>query len=347
RGHHADVACGVARAAQGPPSAVDAVPRRAQLEVDDGRGGRREMKRHTLNTDHPWLRADPTVLATYNAHDGVNTARLIPHLWEELRARPGNDTFYREEVWPTIQPILAMMLRGIPIDLAERTRLRRSFRAEVRECDRLLCEAAGYPYVDMYADDYDRAHTFKPNSDTHVRRWLFGGDRTRAERGAEVEVARPKRKSDSPIIVKCLGLQPALKTDEGQWSVAQDSLLSLLQSHWRKMDEPFRPIIHALLHRARFVKLDEYLDFETEDRGEGSRVYPTIKPTGTKSLRLAYADPAVHSWAKELRSMVRARPGYLLVGPDYSQVEARIAAYPPEAAADTALPARTEKNCDP
>src|SRR5690606_4507177 len=150
-----------------------------------------------------------------------------------------------------------------PIDLAERTRLRRSFRAEVRECDRLLCEAVGYPYVDMYADDYDRAHTFKPNSDTHVRRWLFGGDRTRAERGAEVEVARPKRKSDSPIIVKCLGLQPALKTDEGQWSVAPDPPLSPPGPRWRNTADPLPPTIDALLHRARRGNRDEYLDRES------------------------------------------------------------------------------------
>lgn len=276
------------------------------------------MRQHALNSDHPWLKADPLRLAVYNSHDGIETAKLIPHMQAELAARPGNDTFYAEEVWPTIKPLLAMMDRGIPIDLAERTRLRRSFRAEVRACDEVICRAANQPFVDAYTKT---AGGFNPNSDTQIRRWLFGGDRTTAPPGTPVEVAKG-------TTLPCLGLKPTRRTDGGAWSVAQDALLSVLgPSNWRKMDEPHRPLLHALLHRSRFVKLDEYLDFETDDRGDGPRVYPTIKPFGTKSLRLAYADPAVHSWATELRTMVAARPGHLFVGADYSQIEARIPAY--------------------
>ena len=42
------------------------------------------------------------------------------------------------------------------------------------------------------------------------------------------------------------------------------------------------------------------------------------------SGRYAYADPPVHSWPDEIRHLVRARPGHVIVGLDYSAVESRV-----------------------
>jgi hypothetical protein len=91
----------------------------------------------------------------------------------------------------------------------------------------------------------------------------------------------------------------------------------------RKGDEPYRLLVLALLHRSRFVKLDEYLTFEHTE----GRIYPTVKMAGTETLRFAYADPALHSWASEIRSVVRPLDGHTLVKADFSQLEARLAAY--------------------
>jgi hypothetical protein len=59
-------------------------------------------------------------------------------------------------------------------------------------------------------------------------------------------------------------------------------------------------------------------------RSRVGRVYPTIKMTGTESGRFSYADPPVHSWPDEIRHLVRPREGYLWLGTDYQQVEARV-----------------------
>jgi DNA polymerase I-like protein with 3'-5' exonuclease and polymerase domains len=268
-----------------------------------------------VTSDHPWFALPDDTIATYNAWDCLATARLAKGL-PDLLSQHGQMDFYEREMLPALGPTMRMQARGLPIDTAIRTQLRRQFRHEVRTCDKLLCDLAGHPYRDMYDDD---AKGFNPNSDTQVRRWLFGGDRDTVPEGSEVPVAKG-------IAVKCLGLKPATKTDGGAWSVDQDALVRVLRD-LRKRDEPHRPLLYALTHRSRYVKLDEYLEFEVEDRGEGNRVYPAVKLHGTKTMRFAYADPPVHSWAEELHSMVRARPGYLLVKADFAAIEARVAAY--------------------
>ena len=104
----------------------------------------------------------------------------------------------------------------------------------------------------------------------------------------------------------------------------KDNLVRVLRD-LRKMDEHARPAIENLLHRSRLVKLDEYLDFETE-RGVDRvhRLFPVVKMTGTKTLRFAYADPPIHSWADEIRGVVCAPPGKVFVAGDWSALEARI-----------------------
>lgn len=275
-----------------------------------------------VTTDHKWIQLGDQEIATYCCFDTVSTAALAPTLVEALKASRQWD-FYQREVAPVIPALLAMARRGVPIDQAERTRLRRSFRAEVRACDEVLFKAAGYPYQDPYGPTPKGAQ-FNPNSDTQIRRWLFGGDRTVEPPDTRVMVAKPKLKADGDgVFVSCLGLRPAGKTEGKMWSVDLTNLVRVVRD-LRVMDEPHREVLYALTHRARYVKLDEYLDFPVE---EDSRVRPTWKLHGTKSLRLAVSDPALHSWAEELRSMVRARPGYVFVRADFAAVEARMAAY--------------------
>jgi DNA polymerase I-like protein with 3'-5' exonuclease and polymerase domains len=259
------------------------------------------------------LKLGDEVIGRYNSYDTWTTARLAQHLLGQLESHH-QLPFYKAEIEPVIPAILALGRHGLLIDQGERTRLRRSFRAEVHTQDQLLATAAGHPYTDPY--EKPPKVWFNPNSDTQVRRWLFGGDKTTAPSGAAVLVAKG-------VEVQCLGLKPAGKTEGGQWSVDLTNLVRVVRD-LRKGDEPVRPILYALCHRTRYVKLDEYLDFDIDSDG---RVRPTWKLHGTKSFRLAVANPPIHSWAEELRSMVVAAPGYVLVKADLMAVEARMAAY--------------------
>lgn len=282
----------------------------------------------TVNTAHPWVALSDDKIATYNAYDVWTTARLareLPALMEDH----GQWEFYQREVAPLIPAVMAMQARGIPVDLAERTRTRRKLRAEVRAADTLIYITANQ----SFADPYSERKGFNSNSDIQIRRWLFGGDRTTLPKGTLIEVKKG-------IHLNCLGLKPAgrTKTQEGPggWSVDQENL-SRVYRDLRKMDEAHRPLLLALLHRSRFTKLDEYLEFKAVDRGDGPRIYPTVKMHGTKSMRFAYSDPALHSWAAEIRSVVAAPAGFALVKGDFSQIEARLAAYIPNDPLDIAV----------
>jgi hypothetical protein len=283
-----------------------------------------------VTTDHKWVALADDIIGAYNSWDTYATAGLAKVLPTLLP--PDQLAFYHREVRSNLPAILAMMERGLPVDLAAKERIRRSLRSEVRTADRYLYPYANHFYQDPYAP---RKGVFNTNSDTQVRRWLFGGDRKVAPIGDPVEVVKG-------VVVKCLGLKPAGKTDEGLWSVDQDNLTRVLRD-LRKMDEPHRVAVLALLHRSRSNKLDEYLDFDWEDRGQGPRIYPTIKPHGTKSLRFAYSDPALHSWSKEIRGTISCREGWTLVKADFSQIEARLAAYLSGDQLDIAIYERKDK----
>jgi hypothetical protein len=259
-------------------------------------------------------------------------------VYKALRGRleaSGQWRFWAEEWWPLLPAVVAMQARGLPIDMAEQTRLRRRFRGEVRLVDGWICGQAGHPIADTF--DPDRPDGFNPNSDTQIRRWLFGCDKgePKVARGESIEVKKG-------VLVPCCGLKPATKTVGGAWSVDKDALTRVLRD-MRKMDEPFRLLVLALLHRCRFVKLDEYLTFDHE----GGRLYPTIKMAGTETLRFAYADPALHSWAKEIRSIVKPLEGTVFVKADFSQLEARLAAYLSGDQADIAVYERTDAKPHP
>ena len=241
-----------------------------------------------------WEGTPDDKIGPYCCWDTLATVRLAKRL-PELLSSHGQLEFHRREIEPCYAAVIAMQLRGIPIDTTVRSRLRREFRAEVREADRYLCEAKGAPYIDFWDEGYKKYKGFKPNSDAQVRKWLF----------------------------EDLHLRPAGRTETGLPSVDQENLSKIIRDA-RAMDRPHLPVLYALAHRSRYLKLDEYLTFDIASDG---RAYPTVKMHGTESLRFAYANPPLHSWAEEIRSMVVAPPGRMLVKADFSQIEARLAAY--------------------
>jgi DNA polymerase-1 len=97
--------------------------------------------------------------------------------------------------------------------------------------------------------------------------------------------------------------------------------------HLRKKDQDYTTRLHELFHRSRLQTiLERYLVVEGDIDG---RVRPTIKLGGTETGRFAYAGgpgEAVQQWPHEIRGLIRARPGFVFVGRDYSQIEARILA---------------------
>lgn len=265
-------------------------------------------------------------LALYNSHDLVATARSWLALRRELKDH-GQWSFYRNNVWPMVEVCYQMQSRGLPISESKRTELLERYRGELAENDQILhdtyrrtarCEhesaeavfglfqwlfpppgKAGAkfrrrraPFTKAQWDKLSKVLTLNPDSDPQMRRWLY----------------------------EDLALKPTLRTEGGSWSVSQEALLRIYQ-RLRKKDEPWIPVLHALLHRSRInTILERYMGFEIVN----GRAYPIVKVHGAETGRLAYSNPAVQQWPPEIRGMLQAKDGFVLLSGDYSQLEVRI-----------------------
>ena len=247
------------------------------------------MRLGTVNTQHKWLQIPDRELAIYNGIDCLATAEAIPVLLEEAR---DHDllAYWEREVWPLADAVVAMQKRGIHCDQANRRDYTTKVKAELAEVDaELLADAPAY----LAEPTGDSPNSL--GSGLKVGKWLY----------------------------EELGLRVGKRSETGRPSVDQEALLGLWRN-LRKRDAPAKRHLENLLHRSRLRTISQrYLSFDVWPDG---RVHPTIKMIGTETLRFAYADPPIQQWPEECRQMLSARPGHILVGADYSQLEARIAA---------------------
>jgi DNA polymerase-1 len=241
-----------------------------------------------VNTSHKWLNIDDHTLGIYNAYDTYATAKLAKAFPDILRQH-GNWDYFNRYIKPLMPAALAMQLRGLPIDEDARRELKTSLKKELLECDN---------FITAYATERRYVYTEKfPNSNQQLAAFLY----------------------------TFLRLPCMKKTDDGQPSVDQESLTLLLNTLDEAQTAQYEELLHALFHRSRLKTiLERYLSFVCD--GDG-RLRPTAKMLGTKTFRYAYAAPALQQWVKEIRHVVRARPGYVILSSDYQQLEARIYAY--------------------
>lgn len=206
---------------------------------------------------------------------------------EAEMADQGMDGYWRERYWPLVPAILDMQRRGLRANLEARDRYRRQVEDELAECNETILRAARSA----------RHEIDNVGSDDQLAPFLFG----------------------------TLGLKPARMTDSGKRPSLDQAALLTVYKNLRKKDAEAKPVVEALLHRSRLhTILVRYLSFQVDSDG---RVRPRIKLGGAGTGRLAYADPALQQWPDEARHIFVAEPGCVLVGADYSQLEARINAY--------------------
>ena len=250
---------------------------------------------YAANRNHKFLRIPDDVMARYNAFDCYYTARLAQELNREINSDrySRQAEWYRDVVTPLQGAVMDMEARGVPVDMARRDKFARDTAAELHAATETVRR-----HADAYGFDY--TETF-PNSDKQVRAFLYDH----------------------------LGLRPAGRTNKGKgkdYSVDLKNLVSVIKK-LRVRDKEHLPMLEALTHRSRLKTIYErYCDFPVRN----GRVYPTVKLTGTKTFRYAYKDPALQQFPPETRVFLGTAgvmaDDRLLLGIDYSQLEARILA---------------------
>lgn len=201
----------------------------------------------------------------------------------------GNLPFWNEHFWPMAQVTVDMQRRGVG-------QLDKDARNQYRR--RLRSEIA----------DLDKAILEGVKGDYNEK--LFNSPKQLAK-----------------LLYDEWGLKDPPRTHKRPARSTDLSALAWVLENLRKKDEWVVPRLHDLFHRSRLQTiLERYLSVEGDPDG---RVRPTIKLTGTETLRLAYSGgpgEALQQWPHESRSLIRASPGKLFIARDYSQLEARILA---------------------
>lgn len=251
------------------------------------------MGKFSATTQHKFLNLPDLTLHCYNLWDSHYTAALLPRELAELRSRrfdPAQLRWYQEVIQPLQRSVIEKCHRGLGVNRPARSAFAAATRRELQQTDDAIRRDAakrGFRYTDKF-----------PNSDPQVAAFLFG----------------------DPSAGGC-GLRSHKQTESGNRpSADQDAKLRCLRK-LRKKDEHARQVLLDLCHRTRLqTMLERYVSFEVDT---DSRVRPDIKIAATKTWRMAYADPAIQQFPKEVRHYIEAKPGHLLLAADYSQLEAR------------------------
>ena len=140
--------------------------------------------------------------------------------------------------------------------------------------------------------------------------------------GEPFNIASPKQLG--VILFEKLGLPAGKKTKTG-YSTNADVLDFLKDKH---------PIVAKILEYRSYTKLKStYVDGFMKLIGEDGRIHSSFNQTETRTGRISSAEPNMQNipvrteLGSNLRKFFKARPGYLLVDADYSQIELRVLAH--------------------
>lgn len=137
--------------------------------------------------------------------------------------------------------------------------------------------------------------------------------------GEKFNIASPKQLGT--ILFEKLGLPAGKKTKTG-YSTNADVLDYLKDKH---------PIVPLILDYRTVTKLKStYVDGFMKLIGEDGRIHSSFNQTETRTGRISSTEPNMQNipvrteLGSNLRKFFKARPGYLLVDADYSQIELRV-----------------------
>ena len=140
--------------------------------------------------------------------------------------------------------------------------------------------------------------------------------------GEEFNINSPKQLG--VILFEKLGLPPVKKTKTG-YSTNAEVLEKLRWQH---------PVVDSILEYRQYAKLKStYVDGLTKVIGHDGRIRTTFQNTVTATGRLSSTEPNLQNipvrteLGAEMRYMFHARPGWVLVDADYSQIELRLLAH--------------------
>ncbi len=253
-----------------------------------------------VTQSHAWLNIPNDIMGRYNAFDCLATARAYKTLTREM-TKNGQQAYWEKSYWPWVPSIMAIQSRGLRVNVSAKTLYRRRIRAELRE-------------IDSYLEDVSGVLGFNARSPIQIGKFLYD-DLGLKPTKRTAKTGKPSRDQDA--------LYRLWRQESSRWL----KLKGKDNKHGTKVLETVR-VLETLIHYSKLNTIDtRYLDKKHLKLDDNDRVYPTIKPHGAETGRVAYSKPALQQWTQEIRHIIIPRMGYVFVARDYLQLEARILAY--------------------
>lgn len=281
-------------------------------------------------------KADPYILGKYGAKDTILTYRLFLDLVPELYNQGLDKFFYEEESMPLLKgPTYELNTTGLQVDVKALQTLKKTLEAECEEAKAFI-----YREIDTYVKEKypgtTKANTFNIGASQQLSWLLFG--RLGLEFGTLTKGGKLVSKSLLGSIPYSYGAKHSFIEEcfrrEGQtvggkkirkpWAYIACDKKTLV-----KFKDKYKWVDRLLEYQKKQKLLSTYVE-GIQSRIQYGTIHPNFLQHGTTSGRYSSRNP---NWQnlprddKRIKQCIIARPGKLLVGADYSQLEPRVFAY--------------------
>lgn len=261
--------------------------------------------------------ADPVsreAVFRYNGADADYTYRLIGDEVSELRSQ-GMVHIMPEIMIPAAEHFIDLEMVGIRIDRKYQEETGRRWIAERDDLER---ELRSYP----------GAENMNFDSPVQVSKYLF------EELGLEKMKSSGTILSQSEVLEEIEALEEVDDNAREYWQAASSAVFSTMKSgstntymlYWLGHQHPFPMLLTR--HRNVSTKIKNYY-YGWMSMMERDRLHPSYRLHGTRTARMSSTNPNIHGMPRlhEIKRMVIADPGYVVIYVDYSQAEIRMLAH--------------------
>lgn len=292
-------------------------------------------------------KADPHILGKYGAKDAILTMKLFYTLITELYDAGLDSFFYEEESMPLLKgPTYDLNTEGLRIDKDKLQSLKQTLQAENLELQSYIFKEINKHIKDKYPGT-NKTNTFNLNSSSQLSWLLFiklnnefntltnEGKFVCKSLGYKLPYAFTAKKQFIQSVTKNIG-QKYLKEDVNKKTKKKEikekkyreahiyincgkGILTILAKKYKWVEA-------LLKYRQNTKLLTTYVE-GIEERLNYGVIRPSFLQHGTTSGRYSSRNPNFQNLPrndKRVKSCIVARPGNVLVGADYSQLEPRV-----------------------
>lgn len=267
----------------------------------------------------------PDALGTYCAIDVGYTHMLYEEQRKHFRAEQGVAKLLKHLVLPGLDAFQRVEDNGIYVFMDKLRSTREEFRERSDYIRRLLKdEHVSRFLLASHEDRVEQAHKTRTE-------WVLNEETGKKERVKTVVPLGPTGKSifDNPTFLRewlfgresdgGLGMVPYRFTEKTGEPQTDDEALSA-------MDHPAAKLLQELRSCKKAI---DFFDSWEEWLGTDGRLHPYFNLTGTVTGRRSCNNPNLMQVPrkKEIRTCLGARPGYVFLEVDFSQIEVRLAAW--------------------